>query len=225
MTPLLHITDLGFSYRAGQPVLRGVNITLAAHEILVLTGPSGCGKSTLLRLIAGLETPSTGTIELGGRMLSDPLRSVQPEQRSVGLVFQGHALFPHLTVEQNIAFGLRHLSKSERKRAVQHHLNILGLEGLGDSYPHRISGGQQQRVAVARSLARQPKLLLMDEPFSDLDSATRANVRSEVKQLLKGLGTAAIIVSHDAQDAAHIADRIVEMNRGALKPELDPLPR
>lgn len=216
---LLRITDLGFSYRAGQPVLRSVDLVLAEHGILVLTGTSGCGKSTLLRLIAGLETPSTGTIELDGLIISDPQHTVAPEKRSVGYVFQGHALFPHLTVHGNIAFGLRHLDRSERKRVVQQHLDLLQLGGLGERYPHEISGGQQQRVAIARSLARGPKLLLMDEPFSDLDGTTRVQVRTEVKDLLKRTGTAAIIVSHDAQDAAHIADRMVEMDQGALRTE------
>ncbi|MFZ1688169.1 MAG: ABC transporter ATP-binding protein [Flavobacteriales bacterium] len=219
MTAVLRITDLGFAYTADQPVLRAVDLVLAEHSIVVLTGPSGCGKSTLLRLIAGLEAPSTGTIELDGRIISDPRHTVPPEHRSVGFVFQGHALFPHLTVQGNIAFGLRHLVRQERERVVKHHLDLLELDGLADRYPHEISGGQQQRVAIARSLARGPKLLLMDEPFSDLDGMTRARVRTEVKDLLKRTGTAAIIVSHDAQDAAHIADRIVELDRGVLKPE------
>lgn len=213
---LLRITGLSFSYPNGKPVLRSADVSVDAHEILVLTGPSGCGKSTLLRLIAGLEAPTAGTILLDGAVLSSPGRMVPTEDRPVGYVFQGHALFPHLTVQRNIAFGLRHLDKSERNKVVEEHLELLGLEELGDRYPHQLSGGQQQRVAIARSLARKPKLLLMDEPFSDLDSATRSTVRSEVKHLLKRLGMTAVIVSHDAQDAAHIADRIVEMSNGSV---------
>ncbi len=212
---LLEITGLSFSYPGGSEVLRSIDLSVDASEILVLTGPSGCGKSTLLRLIAGLEIPAAGNIALAGAVLSSAQVFVPAEHRPVGYVFQGHALFPHLTVRRNISFGLRHLDKSERKKVVQEHMDLLGLDGLGDRYPHQISGGQQQRVAIARSLARKPELLLMDEPFSDLDGATRSTVRSEVKQILKRLGITAVIVSHDAQDAAHIADRIVEMSSGS----------
>ncbi|QQR86377.1 MAG: ATP-binding cassette domain-containing protein [Flavobacteriales bacterium] len=213
--PLLSVQQLGFGY-GEREVLTGVDLSLAQKETLVLTGASGCGKSTLLRLIAGLEKPRYGTIELNGAMISSPSSVVPTEQRPIGMVFQGLALFPHLTVEGNIAFGLRHLPKTQRRGTVNEYLDLLGLEGLGERFPNEISGGQQQRVAVARSLARKPQLLLMDEPFSDLDLSTRVNVREAVKTALQRSGTAAIIVSHDQQDAEHMAHRIVRMESGRL---------
>lgn len=213
--PLLSVQQLAFGY-GGPNVLAGVDLTLGEKELLVLTGPSGCGKSTLLRLIAGLEKPSSGIIALNGTPISSPASIVPTEQRPIGMVFQGLALFPHLTVEGNIAFGLRHLDRTKRRDVVAEHLGLLGLEGLGDRLPSEISGGQQQRVAVARSLARKPELLLMDEPFSDLDLSTRVNVRGVVKAALERSGTAAIIVSHDEQDAEHMAHRIVRMEAGRL---------
>lgn len=213
--PLLSVQKLVFGY-GYRDVLAGVDLMLGANETLVLTGPSGCGKSTLLRLIAGLEKPRGGTIVLNGATISSPASVVPTEQRPIGMVFQGLALFPHLTVEGNIAFGLRHLDKTQRRETVNEYLALLGLEGLGARLPNEISGGQQQRVAVARSLARKPQLLLMDEPFSDLDLSTRMSVREAVKNALQRSGTAAIIVSHDQQDAEHMAHRIVRMEAGRL---------
>lgn len=213
--PLLSVQQLAFGY-GGHGVLTGVNLDLREQETLVLTGSSGCGKSTLLRLIAGLEKPDKGTISLNGTIISSPASVVPTEQRPIGMVFQSLALFPHLTVEGNIAFGLRHLRKAERRRIAAEFMNLLGLDGLGGRLPSEISGGQQQRVAVARSLARKPRLLLMDEPFSDLDLSTRVNVRAAVKAALQRSGTAAIIVSHDQQDAEHMANRIVRMEAGRL---------
>lgn len=213
--PLLSVQQLGFGY-GEHDVLAGVDLALGKEETLVLTGPSGCGKSTLLRLIAGLEKPRRGTITLNGAQISSAVSVVPTEQRPIGMVFQGLALFPHLTVEGNIAFGLRHLDKTQRREAVKEYLALLGLEGLGERLPSEISGGQQQRVAVARSLARKPQLLLMDEPFSDLDLSTRESVREAVKAALQRSGTAAIIVSHDQKDAEHMAHRIVRMEAGHL---------
>lgn len=213
--PLLSVQQLGFGY-GEHDVLGGVDLAVGKEETLVLTGPSGCGKSTLLRLIAGLEKPRYGTITLNGATISSAASVVPTEQRPIGMVFQGLALFPHLTVEGNIAFGLRHLDKTQRREAVNEYLALLGLDGLGGRLPSEISGGQQQRVAVARSLARKPQLLLMDEPFSDLDLSTRVSVRAAVKSALELSGTAAIIVSHDQQDAEHMAHRIVRMEAGHL---------
>lgn len=196
--------------------MKELSLELGKGEILVIIGPSGCGKTTLLRLIAGLERPASGTIMLDALRLNGPGAFVEPEHRGIGMVFQGLALFPHLTVEGNLAFGLDHLSRSERKQRIAEELTAVGLDGLGGRYPHQLSGGQQQRVAIARSLVRRPKLMLMDEPFSDLDQVTRSGVRAEVLRILRAHGTAAIIVSHDREDAYHVADRIAEMDHGKL---------
>jgi iron(III) transport system ATP-binding protein len=183
-------------------------------------GPSGCGKSTLLRLIAGLERPQRGELRLGATVLSKDKTFVPPEQRPIGMVFQGLALFPHLTVAGNVGFGLHGLSRTERDQRVAAELESVGLSGLGQRYPHELSGGQQQRVAIARSLVLRPQVLLMDEPFSDLDSNTRREVRTEVLRILKEHGTAAILVSHDLEDALHLADRIVRMEAGRTQHSL-----
>ncbi len=213
--PLLNIRDLQF-LRGTKAVLHGVDLELAQGEVLFVVGPSGCGKTTLLRLIAGLEEPAQGTIELSGHVISGRGTMVPPEKRPVGMVFQGLALFPHLTVAANIGFGLNKVDKVERRRRVQEELKAVGLEGLEDRYPHQLSGGQQQRVALARSLVLRPAVILMDEPFSDLDSRTRAQVRNEVDRILQAHGTAAIIVSHDRDDAHHLGDRIAVMEEGRV---------
>lgn len=210
---LLQIHDLHFAH-GDQPVLRSVELSLAPAEVLVVLGSSGCGKSTLLRLIAGLERPQRGVLRLGDTVLSEGRTFVPPEQRPIGMVFQGLALFPHLSVAGNVGFGLHRLPKAERAARVAAELAAVGLGGLEERYPHQLSGGQQQRVAIARSLVLRPQVLLMDEPFSDLDGTTRREVRTEVLRILKEHGTAAIIVSHDLEDAMHLADRIVRMEAG-----------
>lgn len=215
MNGFLQLQRICFAHGA-LPVVRDAELSVAAGEVLVIVGPSGCGKTTLLRLIAGLERPSDGSIQLDGRLLNDARVFVPPEQRAVGMVFQGLALFPHLTVARNVGFGLSKLTKAERERRVTEELRSVGLDGLGERYPHQLSGGQQQRVAVARSLIMRPKLLLMDEPFSDLDAATRSEVRAEVLRIIRAHGVTAIIVSHDREDAFHLADRIAEMEAGRI---------
>ncbi len=213
--PLLTIRDLHFR-RGEKAVVHGVDLDLTEGEVLFVVGPSGCGKTTLLRLIAGLEAPMRGTIEMHGKTISGNGILLAPEKRTVGMVFQGLALFPHLTVEANIGFGLHGIAPGEKKRRVQEELRAVGLEGLEARYPHELSGGQQQRVALARSLVLRPKVILMDEPFSDLDSRTRAQVRNEVDRILQAHGTAAIIVSHDREDAYHLGDRIAVMEDGRV---------
>lgn len=215
MTDLLHIDQLSFAH-GERSILDHVSLGLAPAEVLVIVGASGCGKTTLLRCIAGLERPSTGSIALNGRVLSDAATHIAPEQRSIGFVFQGLALFPHLTVKGNVGFGLDHLARSERNQRITEELIAVGLEGLADRYPHQLSGGQQQRVAIARSLVRRPSLMLMDEPFSDLDPKTRTSVRTEVLRILREHGTSCIIVTHDREDAFHVADRIAEMDQGRI---------
>ena len=215
MTPLLRIRQLEVSL-GGSPILHGIDLDLGEGEVLIIVGSSGCGKTTLLRAIAGLERPTQGSIAVDGAAISDPRMFIAPQERPIGMVFQGLALFPHLTVAQNVGFGLNKVVRSERDKRVAAELKIVGLEGLERRYPHQLSGGQQQRVAIARSLILRPRVLLMDEPFSDLDSATRAEVRAEVFRILHDHGTAAIIVSHDKEDAYHLGDRIAVMDKGRI---------
>ncbi len=214
--PLLSITDLHFAHTGDHDVLAGAELDLAEGEVLVVIGPSGCGKTTLLRCVAGLVRPERGSISMDGRVLSDDRSFVAPESRGIGFVFQGLALFPHLTVKGNIAFGLNAVPRSERIQRVADELRAVGLEEFADRYPHELSGGQQQRVAIARSMVRRPRLMLMDEPFSDLDTKTRASVRTEVLRILREHNTSAIIVTHDREDAFHVADRIAEMDQGRI---------
>ncbi len=215
METLLNISGLSFAHGA-RTILDRVDLSLGDGETLVIVGPSGCGKTTLLRVIAGLEKPSAGEVRLGDEVLTGGHEFIAPEKRGIGFVFQGLALFPHLTVDRNVAFGLHGLPPAERKQRVADELRAVGLEGLGGRYPHELSGGQQQRVAIARSLVRRPRLMLMDEPFSDLDTKTRAAVRNEVLRILHEHNTAAIIVTHDREDAFHVADRIAEMDHGRI---------
>ncbi len=214
---LLSVSDLHFAHTRAHPVLTGTELQLDPGEVLMVLGPSGCGKTTLLRCIAGLERPDKGTITMQGRAISDDHQFIAPEQRGIGFVFQGLALFPHLTVAGNVAFGLNNVPSAERRDRVESELRSVGLADLAGRYPHELSGGQQQRVAIARSMVRRPALMLMDEPFSDLDAHTRALVRTEVLRILRDHGTAAIIVSHDREDAFHVADRIAEMDQGRIR--------
>lgn len=194
----------------------GVSFSLAWGEIMALLGPSGCGKSTTLRLIAGFEQPDEGEVRIGGRLVAAPAKHVPPEQRHVGMVFQDYALFPHLTVSQNVAFGLQHLPRRERRRVSDEILAQVGLAGLGDRYTYELSGGQQQRVALARAMAPKPDVLLLDEPFSNLDASLRQRMREEVRAILKESGITAIIVTHDQKDAFVVADMIAVMNEGKI---------
>lgn len=212
---LLHLHALSFGY-GDAPVVHGVDLEVTEATVLVVVGPSGCGKSTLLRLIAGLERPTGGTIALGDKVLSEAGRFIAPEARPIGMVFQGLALFPHLSVAENVAFGLHQLPRAERQRRLQEELHSVGLEDLGARYPHQLSGGQQQRVAIARALVRRPRLLLLDEPFSDLDPRTRRAVRDEVGRILHAHRMTAIIVTHDREDAFRLGDRIAVMENGRI---------
>ncbi|HEX2576227.1 MAG TPA: ABC transporter ATP-binding protein [Aquihabitans sp.] len=194
-----------------------VSFDLADGELLVVVGPSGCGKSTLLRSVAGLEALDEGVIRIGGEVVDDGRRRVDPERRSVGLVFQDHALFPHLTVADNVAFGMRDVRGAERRRAVAELLELLGLGGMGDRYPHEVSGGERQRVSLARAIAPRPALLLLDEPFASLDPTRRAQVRADVVRLLRQAGTPAILVTHDQAEALAVGDRIAVVHDGRLQ--------
>jgi ABC-type Fe3+/spermidine/putrescine transport system ATPase subunit len=193
-------------------VLKGVNISVTSGELVTLVGPSGCGKSTLLRVIAGLEQPSAGTVMLDGVDVTD----TPAEKRRVGLVFQSNALFGHLTVQRNIAFGLRHLSRRERKERVREMLDLVKLGDLAHRYPHQLSGGEQQRIALARALAPEPPVVLMDEPFGALDEVLREELGWEVKDILSQRNTAAILVTHDRHEAITLGDRVAVMDGGHI---------
>ena len=196
----------------------GFSLAVKPGEVMCLLGPSGCGKTTLLRIAAGLETLQQGRVSIGGRIVGDTGVTVPPEQRSVGLVFQDYALFPHLTVAGNVAFGLPR-SFADRRDRIMEVLTAVGLEGCADRYPHALSGGQQQRVALARALAPRPSVILLDEPFSGLDARLRDQVRDQTLHVLKQAGTATLLVTHDAEEAMFMADRIAVMRAGRLEQE------
>ena len=214
MLELRHITCC---YEAGRPAIHSVSFCARQGEIVCLLGPSGCGKTTTLRAIAGFEPVTSGEIHLNGELVSAPGYHVPPERRRAGMVFQEYALFPHLRVIDNIAFGLNHFTAEERRRRVQGLLALIGLEDLERRYPHELSGGQQQRVALVRALAPRPAILLLDEPFSNLDPAMTYNMREELHQLLKQTQTTAILVTHDHEEAFAMADRIAVLNNGRLE--------
>jgi iron(III) transport system ATP-binding protein len=191
-----------------------VSIDLATGEHLALIGPSGCGKSTILLMVAGLLAPDGGEIRIGDRLVAGGGAWVEPDRRRVGMVFQDYALFPHLTVSNNIAFGLDRLPKPERRKRVDEVLALVGLEALSGRYPHELSSGQQQRVALARSLAPDPAVVLLDEPFSNLDRTLRESLRLETKAVLRRAGATAVLVTHDHSEALGFGDRVAVMRSG-----------
>ena len=199
-----------------QAAVRQVSLGLRAGDIGVLIGPSGCGKTTLLRAVAGLEPIGAGTIKLAGQVVSSPRLNLAPEARQVGMVFQDYALFPHLTVGGNVGFGIKHLPKPERAARVAEMLALVGLSGLEARFAHELSGGQQQRVSLARALAPKPRLLLLDEPFSNLDVDLRERLAYEVRSILKAAQTTALFVTHDQLEAFAIGDVIGVMHQGQL---------
>ena len=214
MTASLRIEQLQLGYESPkglQTVLDGFDLQVPAGHIASLLGPSGCGKTSVLRAIAGFEPVRAGSIHLGERLLSGPKVHLPPEQRHVGMMFQEYGLFPHLSAAQNVGFGLRRSSKAERDQRVQELLAVVGLADSGSKFPHELSGGQQQRVALARGLAPSPALLLLDEPFSNLDAATRERLTIEVRDILRAAGQTAILVTHNAQEAETMADQICQM--------------
>ena len=207
--------DVRYANRA-QAAVQGVTLGLAAGEIGVLIGPSGCGKTTLLRAVAGLESVSAGSIKLDGELVGTPGRSLAPEQRRIGMVFQDYALFPHLNVARNVAFGIHGLPRAEQQQRVRECLALVGLDGSEARYPHELSGGQQQRVALARALAPRPRLMLLDEPFSNLDVDLRERLAHEVRGILKSANATALFVTHDQLEAFAIGDQIGVMHDGRL---------
>jgi iron(III) transport system ATP-binding protein len=198
----------------------GVELAVDEGEVLALLGPSGCGKTTTLRLVAGFERPDGGRVVLDGAHVAGPARFVPPERRRVGVVFQDYALFPHLTVAQNVGYGVR--DRARRDGRVAEMLDLVGLAGEASRLPHELSGGQQQRVALARALAPEPALVLLDEPFSNLDAALRVHVRSEVRAILREAQATAVFVTHDQEEALSLADRIAVMQSGRVLQVGDP---
>ena len=198
-------------------VIHDVSFEIKKGEILALLGPSGCGKTTTLRLIAGFEQPDAGEIYIQGRLTASPDFSMPPERRSVGMVFQDYALFPYMTVSANIVYGLRGMEQWRQERVLAEMLELVGMKGFGGRYPHQLSGGEQQRVAVARALAPCPAALLLDEPFSNLDTDMRSQMRVEVLSILRRARTTAILVTHDQEEAFTLADRVGVLNQGRLE--------
>ena len=199
-----------------QVVVESVSLKLKDGEIACLLGPSGCGKTTLLRAIAGFKPLHSGTIDFAGSILSSSSKTVPPENRRVGMVFQDFALFPHLTIAENICFGIRQQSRKEKSHRLSELLGLIGLAGSEDKYPHELSGGQQQRVALARAIAPKPHLLLLDEPFSSMDVELRASLAKEIRSILKHEKISAVMVTHDQHEAFSMADRIGVINEGSL---------
>jgi iron(III) transport system ATP-binding protein len=214
---VLELRAVSCAYEPGRPAVQGISFSAREGEILCLLGPSGCGKTTILRAIAGFEPVRSGQLFLSGQLMSSPDVTVPTENRRVGMVFQEYALFPHLRVQDNIAFGLRHLARSERAVRVQDMLRLTGLEGYERRYPHELSGGQQQRVALARALVQNPVVLLLDEPFSNLDPDMAGRMRQELHGLLRRTKTTTVLVTHDHDEAFAMADRIAVLNQGRLE--------
>jgi len=215
MTKALEVKDVAVSL-GGAPVLRQVSISLEHGAIGCLLGPSGCGKTTLLRTIAGFEQPTSGEVWIDGWCVASARDNLPVEKRKVGMVFQDYALFPHLSVRDNIAFGLRDMPRSQRRQRIEELAQMLSIADLLDAFPHRLSGGQQQRVAIARAMAPRPRILLLDEPFASLDVELREQIAREIRHVLKQDGITAILVSHNQYEAFAMADEIGVMRAGQL---------
>jgi iron(III) transport system ATP-binding protein len=215
---ILHLENVVKQFsRTSAPAVKDVSLTLQEGKLLGLLGPSGCGKTTLLRIIAGFEQPQAGRVELAGRLVAGDGVWLAPEKRSIGMVFQDFALFPHLSVAKNIAFGLKQRDSKKLEQQTSEAIALVGLQGMEDRYPHELSGGQQQRVALARALAPRPNLVLLDEPLSNLDVQVRLYLRQEVRDILKKTGTSGIFVTHDQEEALSISDQVAVMRQGHLE--------
>ena len=215
-TWLLDVRGLGCGYGDGN-VVADVSFALGHGDIGCLLGPSGCGKSTILRALAGFLPVSEGEICLNGQAISLPGRTTPPEKRRIGMVFQDYALFPHLTIGENVGFGLKGMKRDERHAKVMELLQLVHLQDLADQYPHQLSGGQQQRVALARALAPEPTLILLDEPFSNLDADLRRRLSLDVRDILKDLGISALLVTHDQQEAFAMCDQVAVLKDGRVQ--------
>ena len=215
MKPILEVKNIECQHR-GQTVVQDMSCHINEGDLHCLLGPSGCGKTTALRAIAGFQPLHRGEIFLNNERVSYPGYTKAPEKRHIGMVFQDYALFPHMNVKQNISFGLRNKSKKENQHAVDKMLEVVNLSGYGERYIHELSGGQQQRVALARALAPEPKLILLDEPFSNLDIEMRERLSRDVRDILKSRGTTGVLVTHDQHEAFSFGDMIAVMNKGQI---------
>ncbi|MGF1680715.1 ABC transporter ATP-binding protein [Photobacterium minamisatsumaniensis] len=216
MNHALSVTNLTCKYN-GQAVLENLSLPVKDNEIVCLLGASGCGKTTLLKAIAGLLPLESGEISINNRTIADSTTWLPPEKRNIGMIFQDYALFPHLTVAENIAFGLRDWDKARVTAKVQEMLTLVHLTGLDTRYPHQLSGGQQQRVAIARALACEPDLILLDEPFSNIDTQVRHGLIKEIRRIFKAQGVTAIFVTHSREEAFAFSDRMAVMNNGVIE--------
>lgn len=213
----IKIKELNFRYKNSKiDTIKNFNIEIEQGEIVSILGESGSGKSTILRLLSGLEVPCSGTIEINGQIIMDNNTFVMPEKRGIGMVFQDYALFPHMNVGENIKFGLKKMDSSEKENRMNEMLDLIHLQDYKNRYPYELSGGQQQRVAIARAVAPKPSLLLLDEPFSNLDAHLQIKIRKELKSIINQTGITSIFVTHDKEDAKNIADRVVILKDGII---------
>jgi len=213
----VQIRNLKFKYRnAKELTIKDFSVDIEDGEIVSILGESGSGKSTMLRLLSGLEAPESGMIKIRNDVMADKNHFVMPEKRGVGMVFQDYALFPHMMVRDNIKFGLIKMSGKEKDQRVEEVLKLVDMIDYGKRYPHELSGGQQQRIALARALAPKPSVLLLDEPFSNLDSHLQESIRTELKRIIKKAGITSIFVTHDKKDALEIADRVIVLKEGEI---------
>ena len=214
---MLKINNLHFRYKnSKEDTIKDFNLEIKKGDIVSILGESGSGKSTILRIIAGLEEAYRGEILIGGNLVYSKDQSVEPEKRGIGMVFQDYALFPHMTVAKNIMFGLKKMDKSQREKRMMEMLKLVNLEEYKDKYPYEISGGQQQRIAIARAIAPSPSLLLLDEPFSNLDANLQSKIRLELKEIIQKANITSIFVTHDKEDAKVLADQVVVLDKGQI---------
>lgn len=207
--------NIYFKYKNNkEDIIKDFNMELDKGEVLAILGESGSGKSTMLRIIAGLEEAHKGSMTIGDKIIFSEKLFVEPENRGIGMVFQDYALFPHMTVKKNIQYGLKKMSKDEKEKIAMEMLELVNLADHKDKYPYELSGGQQQRVAIARAIAPKPEILLLDEPFSNLDANLQEKIRDEIKEILKKAGITSIFVTHDRQDAKVLADKVIVLRDG-----------
>lgn len=218
----VQIKNLQYQYkRAKEDTIKDFSLDIEKGEIISILGESGSGKSTILRLIAGLELPKCGMICIDGKTVCNDCQFTPPEKRGVGMVFQDYALFPHMTVAKNIKYGLRNMSRKQKQERLEEMLSLINMTEYKDRYPYELSGGQQQRVALARALAPEPSLLILDEPFSNLDANLQGKIRDELRTILKQTGITSIFVTHDQEDAKALADRTIYIKNGKVSSEVN----
>ena len=214
---MLKINNLHFRYKnSKEDNIKDFNLEIKKGDIVSILGESGSGKSTILRIIAGLEDAYSGEILIDGNLVYSKDKSIEPEKRGIGMVFQDYALFPHMTVAKNIMFGLKKMDKSQREKRMIDMLKLVNLEEYKNKYPYELSGGQQQRIAIARAIAPSPSLLLLDEPFSNLDANLQSKIRSELKEIIQKANITSIFVTHDKEDAKALADKVVILDKGEI---------